>query len=135
MRHLGIAVVAVALAGCNAGEQIPAAKVETEKFRQLYQEGNFPAIYRAAGKELTGTTSAADWTQLMGQIKGRLGDFRSAPEPGWNVAWNNGVQSITLGYNSTFERGLADETFIYRIVGGKPVLAGYNIKSADMLGD
>jgi len=40
---------------------------------------------------------------------------------------------MTLKFKTTFERGTGEESFVYRIVGGKPVLAGYHINSDDLI--
>jgi hypothetical protein len=40
---------------------------------------------------------------------------------------------VTLRFRTEFEKGTGDETFVYRVSGGKALLSGYHINSNDLL--
>ncbi|RYY23508.1 MAG: DUF4019 domain-containing protein [Sphingomonadales bacterium] len=131
MRVLGMFVVAamVALSGCSAGEHTDAAKTEVTKFRQQVDAGQFAEIYKASGTDIRNAMPEAQFVEMIGGFHQAIGKFTSAPDPGWNYNTDDAGQRVTLDYDSTFERGKAHETFVYKIIDGKAVLAGYNFKA------
>ncbi|RYG88989.1 MAG: hypothetical protein EON59_02550 [Alphaproteobacteria bacterium] len=132
MRILGnfAVAVAVALAGCSAGESTDAAKTEVAKFRQQVAAGQFAEIYKAAAPDIRNSISEAKFVEMVGGFHQAIGTFKSAPDPGWGYDTDtNTGQRVTLDYDSVFERGKAHEQFTYRMIDGKPVLAGYDYKA------
>lgn len=132
MRALGIFAVAtmVALSGCSAGEDTTTAKAEVAKFRMQVAAGQFAEIYKGSSDDIRKSVTEEKFVELIGGFHGAIGKFQSAPEPGWkyDTDTTNG-QRVTLDYDSVFERGKAHEQFIYRIIDGKAVLAGYDYKA------
>lgn len=131
MRALGIfvAATAMALSGCSAGESTEAAKAEVAKFRQQADAGQFAEIYKASAPDIRNSVSEAQFVQMVGGFHQAIGKFKSAPEPGWMYNTDDAGQRVTLDYDSTFERGKAHEQFIYKMLDGKAVLAGYDYKA------
>jgi hypothetical protein len=65
----------------------------------------------------------------MATLDTRLGAWRSAEEPAWNVMRGTGGHFVRLTYQSQFARGGASEQFLWRIERGGPVLLGYHVNS------
>ena len=105
------------------------AQSEIERFRQLMTAQQFSQIYSDASDELKKTTGEQDMARLLTAIDRKLGPVKNAEKNGWNVNYNTSGTSVTLKFNTQFERGTGAETFVYRIAGGKALLAGYNITS------
>jgi len=129
MRKLWVGAIALLLAGCSIGEDIPAAKNAVVKFHRQLDAGQSAEIYRAASKDMHDATPEAELVQLLDAVHRKLGKFQSASDAGWNDQFTNGDHFISLTYASKYERGQASENFVYRIEGGKPSLAGYHVSS------
>ncbi|CUS43395.1 MAG: hypothetical protein V4610_03915 [Pseudomonadota bacterium] len=55
--------------------------------------------------------------------------MREAERKGWNDQVNTGGHFISLNYATSYMRGEAIETFVYKIADGQAKLAGYNVNS------
>jgi hypothetical protein len=128
-RLYGLLVGAVLVTGCSSGQDLNLAQAEIERFRQLMTAQQFSQIYSDASDELKKTTGEQDMARLLTAIDRKLGPVKNAEKNGWNVNYNTSGTSVTLKFNTQFERGTGAETFVYRIAGGKALLAGYNITS------
>ena len=128
-RFHGLLVGAVLVTGCSSGQDLNLAQSEIERFRQLMTAQQFSQIYSDASDELKKTTGEQDMARLLTAIDRKLGPVKNAEKNGWNVNYNTSGTSVTLKFNTQFERGTGAETFVYRIAGGKAQLAGYNITS------
>ena len=128
-RLCGLLVGAVLVTGCSSGQDLNLAQAEIERFRQLMTAQQFSQIYSDASDELKKTTGEQDMARLLTAIDRKLGPVKNAEKNGWNVNYNTSGTSVTLKFNTQFERGTGAETFVYRIAGGKALLAGYNITS------
>jgi hypothetical protein len=123
--------VALAAGGCSAGADKGTATAAVAEFRQLSDAGRFADIWRGGAAELKASTSEAELVRVLSGLQSHYGNFRSASET--NFAWNssNGIVQVTLEYASEFERGRANERFIYRIDNGAASLVGYNRSAAN----
>jgi hypothetical protein len=60
----------------------------------------------------------------------KLGKVVSAERTGFNDALNPAGHILTVGYVTTFTKGVGDEIFTFRVgADGKPSLVGYNVNS------
>ena len=132
MRGFAVVAAAALVAGCGIGADVPVAKTEAVKFHRQFNAGQFAAIYRNAGKDLTGVISEADWIRLCEQIEAMLGKFKEGSQTGWFDKWNNGVHEIDLTFVSVFERGAAEEQVVYRKADDRYLLAGYHVTPKEL---
>lgn len=95
-----------------------------QKFGQIYSEGS---------GELKKSTTEQNLTRLLSAIDRKLGPVQNAQSDGWNLNYNASGTSVTLKFKTQFERGTGVETFVYRISGGKALLASYHIESTDLM--
>jgi hypothetical protein len=123
-----VAVIASALvvAGCGGTD---AAKRGVEDFRSRVAQRSYTEIYRSAGAELRQGTSEEQFERFMLAIDRKLGPWQSAEEPAWNVMRGTAGHLVRLTYQSQFERGGANEQFLWRIEHGQAVLLGYHVNS------
>ena len=89
----------------------------------------YSQIYSEASDDLKKTAAEQDMVGLLTAIDRKLGAVKGANKNGWNANYSTSGTSVTLKFNTQFERGTGEETFVYRIAGGKARLAGYNITS------
>jgi hypothetical protein len=128
-----VAIVAVVLAACSASKDFDLAHAAVAQFRTLMTEQKFDQIYLEAADELKKTTTQPNFTRLLSAVERKLGPVKTAKANGWSVNYNSSGTSVTLKFNTEFEKGTGAETFTYRIRGDKALLAGYNINSDDLI--
>ena len=130
MKQLWIALTLLALlAGCNPSADTKSAEEGVMSFHQSLDGGRFDQIYTNTGPEFKSVTTREDFTRLLAAIHGKLGNFRSGKTVGWNDNVNTGGHFVTLTREAQYDRGSAQEEFVFNIVGGKTVMIGYHINS------
>jgi hypothetical protein len=118
-----------ALAACSPGADVPAAEQRVAWFHAALDSGRYAAIHASSSAEMKGTTSAADLTRLLAAVHDRLGRFRAGKTRSWNDSRTTSGHFVTLDYAATYERGSAEENFVFRIDNGGAALAGYHVNS------
>jgi hypothetical protein len=93
----------------------------------------FDQIYSEAADDLKKTTTDQAMTRLLSAVERKLGAVKSASRNAWSVNFNASGTSVTLKYKTAFEHGSGEETFAFRISGGKALLAGYHINSNELI--
>jgi hypothetical protein len=121
------------LAACSPGTEVPAAERAVAAFHIALDSGRFGAIYAASSEEMKRTTSAEDLTRLLEAVHGRLGRFRAGSTRSWNDSRTASGRFVTLDYAASYERGAAEENFVFRIDDGRAVLAGYHVNSGSLV--
>lgn len=127
-RSLGFGL-ALAVAACSTGKDVPAAEASVKAFHDRLGAGQIDAIVASSGPELSAPETKPRFTQLLAVVARKLGQPKAAKQVGWNDQVTTGGHFITLNYASDYARGKAAETFAFRVVDGKPVLIGYNVNS------
>ena len=69
---------------------------------------------------------------LMTAVHRKLGRYKSGTTVGWNDNLTTNGHFVTVTQSSLYERGKADEQFVFGIAGGATALAGYHV-NADAL--
>jgi major membrane immunogen (membrane-anchored lipoprotein) len=126
-------VVLVLLAACSATQDVDLSNTAIAHFRELMTAQKFDQIYSESADELKKTTTEQNLTRLLAAIDRKLGPVKSAEANGWSVNYNSSGTSVTLKFKTQFEKGTGAETFVYRISGGKALLASYHINSEDLM--
>lgn len=128
MRFVLVMAAALALAGCNMGQDMAVTDAAIADFHAKFGAGDSAAIVAAGGPELK-----SGGVELLDTLHAKLGAFKSSQRQGFNDNYNNGTHTFTATYASVYANGPATEDFVYRFEGGKPVLIGYNVKSKALL--
>jgi hypothetical protein len=121
------------LSACSPSSDVPLAQAGVASFHQQLNGQRFDAIYAGSGKDFKGATTQADFVQLLAAIHRKLGNFQSGASGSWNDSALTSGHFVTLSYSAKYERGSADETFIYRIDAGRALLAGYHVNSTALI--
>lgn len=128
MRIAGMALAALlALAGCNGPASYAAKQVDT--FHQRLDAGDYDAIWRDSGPDIQGATSKEAFVKMLVTVHERLGKVRESKQTGWKSNMDAGGSLAELSQQTTFERGVGEESFVYRGSGDGQKLAGYHIRS------
>jgi hypothetical protein len=130
MRSAPLVLAALAgLAACSPGSDVPAAERGVAAFHAALDSGRYGAIYAASSDEMKRPTSAEDLTRLLAAVHGRLGRLRAGSTRSWNDSRTTSGRFVTIDYAATYERGAAEENFVFRIDDGRAALAGYHVDS------
>ena len=130
---IGVDAFSILANGCAKSREI--AESGTQAFRNRAAKGEFTTIYREAAPEFQKSATEADFAKLLEGIGRKLGAWQSSKPPAWRVFSGTGGRTVTFGYASQFEKGSANEEFIWRIQGDRAVLVGYHINSPLFLAD
>lgn len=129
MRKFLMGAAVLALAGCSAGTDLPIARAGVDKVHGQLNGGRCAEIRDQASSDFKELTSAESWKTTCDQLAAGLGKFVSLAQTGWNDEVGTNGHIIRLNYDSEFEKGKAQEQFLFRIDGGKAVLVGYHVNS------
>jgi len=129
MRKFLTGAALLALAGCSAGADLPVARAGVDKLHAQFNGAKCPEIRDQASTEFKDLSSAESWQTMCDQLTAGLGKFVSLAQTGWNDEVGTNGHIIRLNYDSVFEKGKAQEQFLYRIDGNKAVLVGYHVNS------
>jgi hypothetical protein len=121
------------LAGCSVTKDIPAAESEISKFHQELNAASFDAIYTAAGAEFKASQDQSATNQFLSAVHRKLGAFRSGKSTGWKDNATTTGHFVTIDYSAKYDRGDAEESFVFRMDGEKAILTGYHINSTALI--
>ena len=129
IRLLSLLAAAFILASCSSNQQqIDLAEAQIARFRELMAAREYQQIYDEGAPVLKQSATAKAMIDLLRNVQQGRGAFKSAERSGWRVAFNISKSiRVTLVFAAQFEKGPTTETFVYDIIDGKPLLAGYHI--------
>ena len=120
----------ILLSGCGLKKDTTAAEAEVDRLHQRWNAGDFKAIYDEAHPNFR-NKPVDETIATFAKVKEHYGQFKSGTKRSWGFNTDNGVTSIKLKYDSTYDRASAVEAFVYRITGDKPLLVTYDIMSPE----
>jgi hypothetical protein len=132
-RLCGLLVAAVLIAGCSSSQDFTAAEAGIARFRELMAAQQFDQIYSEASDDLKKATTNQALVRLLAAVDRKLGAVKSTQKGGWKINYNPSGTTVTLTLKTQFEKGTGSETFVFRMAGGKALLAGYHITSDDLI--
>lgn len=113
---------------CSGPSSVKQARQNVDIFHAHFNNAENQAIWDASSTDLTGTTSQAQFFDLLNGVRNHYGKVVSTQQQGWRYNTNNGNSFSRLEMKTTFEKGSAYEQFTYRnLDGGKQQLAGWSI--------
>ncbi len=127
--RLSILATAAVFAACSASANTRQAEAAVQQFHDLLDSGQSSAVYDSASDDLKRVSPEQQFVPLLDAVHRKLGQTKTATRSGWNVNYSTSGNFITLNYQTVYAEGPASEQFVYRMVGDKPILAGYHISS------
>jgi hypothetical protein len=124
-----MALALLLLVSCSISDDTKLAKYQVDTFHALLSSGKYNTIYSSASSDLQSATTMNDFIELLSAVGRKLGITKSSSNVSWNVNYHTSGTFVTLTQNTEFEHGDAEETFVYRIVDDRALLAGYHISS------
>jgi len=120
---------ALALAGCNAVSDTKAAEQGVDALHQAFSAGQFATVYDGSAPEMKNSISRDAFVSTFGGVYGRTGAYKSGKTTGWKVNYGTGGNIVALNRDAQFQNARGTEEFVFRVQGGKAVLAGYHVKT------
>jgi hypothetical protein len=131
---LVLVFLAAVIPACS-GKARQVAETATAEFRERCSRSAFDEIYAASAPDLWTSATKDDFLKLMNGVKRKLGPWRSSTSLGWRVMSGTGGRTVTLGFQSAFEKGTATEEFVWRVEDDRAALVGYHINSPVFLAE
>jgi hypothetical protein len=129
IRTVFVAALGVLLASCGIKESTERASTEIGLFHANLDKQDYDAIWKTTSGEFRKITSKEDFQKLLAAIHTEYGVVKKADQQAWQTNNDNGVSTVTIKVQTTFEKGEAPENFIYVWEGEQLKLMGYNINS------
>ena len=119
-------LAALALASCQAGDDMDAAEAEVVAFHMDYDAGRLAAIFARPSHVLKEMTPRPQFMTFISKTREKLGPVKSTTRTGWNVDYDTGGSQVTLTDQTSFAYGEGIETFVYDTA-DSPRLLGYHV--------
>jgi hypothetical protein len=129
MKRALAALALIGLSSCSLGASVPAAEKAVVKFHAMLDRGQFQQIYDQSGSVMKSVATGPQLVALLSAVHRKLGATKQAVRQGWNEQVNGDGHTLTLGYDTLYERGKAAETFVFQVSDKDVSLAGYHINS------
>ena len=110
------------LSGCA---KLRLAEGAVNFFHSQLNAKQYRAIYESADARVRSTKNESDYVTLLQDVHQKLGNVRSSTVTFRNVAVS--PPTVTLYYDTTFERGTAREQFAWLIQDNRAILDRYGI--------
>ncbi|WP_086609179.1 hypothetical protein [Erythrobacter donghaensis] len=120
---------ALALAACNPAAQLGDAQGRIKDFQNDYNRGDRDAIFANVGETWRKVSPRAQMDAQVAMIEARLGKIKSSEQSGFNTGFNNGVTATQVVMQTVFEKGEANEVFLFHGSGEEMELVGWQVDS------
>ena len=128
-------IPALALAACSPGASTAAAEQGVIAVHASFNASDFAGIYDRSDTVMKNMAPRDQFLKLMALFSERLGDYRSGKTIGWNDNYGTAGHMVTLTRSATFEKGEAQEQFLFRISDKQATLVGYHVNSDLLITD
>jgi hypothetical protein len=116
------------LAGCSMSADTKLSEQAVVDFHRMLDAGQIDAIYASTSDDLRKATTHEQFVAFLTNVHEKSGATKSSTEASWHVNYNTTGNFVTLEYTTTYTNtGTSKETFVYRVDGGKALLAGYHV--------
>jgi hypothetical protein len=121
------------LESCSTGQDLPVVNAAIGQFHERLNSSEFDVIYAQSSLELRHMSGQPEFTQLLLAVHRKLGNFQSGSTANWNDNLGSNGHFVTLNFAAKYERGSANESFVYKVNGNSASLAGYHVSSNALL--
>lgn len=129
LRMMPVVPVLLALAGCNIKQELNRADAAVASFHGKLDREQYDQLWSSSADGMKKASPQPEFVRFLKAIHTKLGNVNATHETGFNINENNGVTSVTVSYDTDFEKGKANETFVFLEEGQRLELLNYNINS------
>jgi len=123
------------LPSCSLRHDFSAALAAVDGFHERLGAGHVDQIFADASPEFQKSMNAEASDAMFGRIRRKLGRPRASHATALQQNNTPAGTFIVAQYQTQFDSGVAQETFTWRILDGRPRLAGYTVSSPLLLRD
>lgn len=120
-------LIAAALFGAGCKYQKPAEQRVAE-FHRLYNNRQFPEIYNAADERLRASMTAEQFFSYVDGVRRHMGMATNSVVLRMGQHISRGSNSISTTLETSFERGVMTERFVFNAAGENLLLLEYAIE-------
>lgn len=120
---------ALLLAACNPAAQVEDAQARVRQFQADYNRGDAEVLYDSVGEAWRKTSPPAQLEAQLALINARLGQIESTEQVGFNAGFNNGLTTTQVVMKTTFEKGVAEEVYLFHGSGKDMEVVGWKVNS------
>lgn len=122
------------LSGCSAPEQIEESERLVIMFHNRMDREAYEEVWQLTSTDFQQTNVKIATLDFFRAVRGKLGIARESVLAGATYEANAGeLPTITLTYQTEFEHGYGEETFVFTVDRGRTELWGYHINSNDLI--
>lgn len=129
---LGIGL-ALLLSACGLKEAYENSNAAVAQFHKGLDAEQYQALWQGSTPKMKQAMGEADFVKLMNAVHTKLGKVKASKQTGLNVNSTNGVTTVQAQMQTEFEKGKAQETFIFLQQDGRLLLQEYNIQSPELI--
>jgi hypothetical protein len=123
-------LVLISINSCKSESKKEIAIRAVAEFRSQVDQAQYTDIFARADKDFREGSTETNFIDSMRKIHQKLGKVQRSHLSNSQVAWYLGEgTTVTLKYDTQFTEGKAHEQFVWRIINGRALLAGYYINS------
>jgi len=108
------------------------ASAAADHFHQQLNTGDYDHIYESATDEFRRWGKREDLNRFFDNIRQKMGNAGTPSSLGFHVNWRNGVLWVDQTFNTKFEKGQAQEYFVWKIQQDQPRLYEYRIDAPNL---
>lgn len=123
-----VVAAALALGACMSQENMGAVEAAVARFYELQASGRDAEIVADASQGFRNASSVADIKRLNDVVRATRNCTAAERDlSNWRSTQGTGGHVVVVVYRRQCEGGDMAETFTFQIVGGEPLLHGYNV--------
>jgi len=127
-----LGLVGIALvwrAGRSTYHNYQLASSAVDQFHMQLNAGDYNTIYDEATDDFRRSGSREDITRFFTSIHEQMGSAGNKNAAGFHVNWRNGRVWVDQVFNTRFEKGQGQESFVWEIQQERPLLYHYRLDS------
>lgn len=129
MRYQQLLLPALVLLAVSCGRPIGEGEEAVADFRARAAAQDYEAIYSETTEGFRAETSLDQFQVLMAGLEEKMGPHESSTREDFKLFYGTSGSRVTLIYSSEFANGPAQESFVWHLGRGVPLLHEYRIDS------
>lgn len=108
-----LAAALLAVSACSGTPSVKEAEKEVATFHHNLDKGDYDAVWRDSSEALTKSEPKEKLVALLSALRERFGKVKESKQNGWKVNYENGVSTTKVTMQTTFEKGVLTEDFLF----------------------
>lgn len=132
-RALVVVGLALVLSACGLKEAYDNSGAAVATFHRGLDQEKYQAIWAGSSAAMKQSGTLAEFTKFLTVVHTKMGKVKSTKQIDLNVNSVNSTTTVQAVMETEFEKGKAQETFIFLQEGERLILQSYNINSPTLV--